>query len=138
MTTTQYSTAVPLCQFGFSFQVDMEMNTLDPGDVTVLQSALAPVWESHGQCVQSAVLLTLGCIRVRHGGTPQTNTKVELFKLDDTLPPEMFAALCRIGGVRARGMGIHAFAGPVCMLKCIICRSRSQGKKKGKGKGKKK
>ena len=30
----------------------------------------------------------------------QTNTKVELFKVDETLPPEMFAQLSRVGGVR--------------------------------------
>ncbi len=39
-------------------------------------------------------------------GRVQSNTKVEMFKLDDTLPPEMFAQLCRIGsGVSARGIG---------------------------------
>ncbi len=34
------------------------------------------------------------------------NKKIELFKLDDTLPPEMFAQLCRVGtGGKKKGKG---------------------------------
>lgn len=57
-------------------RIDMSMNALEAGDAVVLQTALAP-----------------------------TNTKVELFKVDETLPPEMFAQLSRAGGGKKKGKG---------------------------------
>ncbi len=74
-------------------------------------------------------------------GFPQTNTKVELFKLDETLPPEMFAQLCRVGGVsrlqrslvrshglaRSRRYSLHGVAWVVVILRAArLCSRPSQ------------
>lgn len=57
-------------------RVDMEMNTVEIPDAELLAPAMDP-----------------------------SNEKVQLFKLDDSLPPELFARLCRIGGGKKKGKG---------------------------------
>ena len=56
----------------------------------------------NGAAVVTAVAEISTCVVLNFA---QTNTKIELFKLDDTLPPEMFAQLCRVSAVSGRLMG---------------------------------